>query len=318
MILISVVVTIYNVEKYISRCLDSILSQTYRNFELIIVNDGTPDNSMLIAEQYRHRDKRVRLVDYGNNVGLMCARRRGYLEANGDYVFFIDSDDTIPEDALKYLVSKAETTRPDIVAGQGQHYLCNGTSKQISFRLPYGNDRKGLYKALTHYAFPHYIWGKLIKKDLLLVHDYKYFDKLTNAEDYALIYQLAENVEKVETIDRVVYNYYQNLGSSTQVVLNHWQLECNAMVYSYILRKLEHYEWLRKDLYQSTQRALARFFAKGYDNDGHLTFLLKKYNVQDVLSIKYLLRYNSLFNAAVCIVGKSKLGVIIYNHIKTK
>ena len=85
---VSVIITVYNVERYIERCISSILNQTYKDFELLVVNDGTPDRSMAIAENFASNDKRIRIVNHGDNVGLMCARRRGYVEAKGDYIFF--------------------------------------------------------------------------------------------------------------------------------------------------------------------------------------------------------------------------------------
>jgi glycosyltransferase involved in cell wall biosynthesis len=97
---VSVIITVYNVERYIERCISSILNQTYKDFELLVVNDGTPDRSMAIAENFASNDKRIRIVNHGDNVGLMCARRRGYVEAKGDYIFFVDSDDTIPENGV--------------------------------------------------------------------------------------------------------------------------------------------------------------------------------------------------------------------------
>lgn len=314
MILVSVVVTVYNVEKYIARCIDSILNQSYQEFELIIVNDGTPDNSMLIAEQYRHKDERVRIVDYGNNVGLMCARRRGYLEAKGDYVFFVDSDDTIPDDALEKLVKEANISDADLIAGNGKYFMADGTMKEIHLSLPYGNDSLALYKALIHYFYPHYIWGKLIRKELLHNFEYKYFDRLTNAEDYCLIYQLAENIKKTTCIHDVVYYYYQNKESSSQVKLSYWQLECNVMVYSYIFKKISKNPLLCKDIYASTQRTMARFYAKGYNQEGYFDSLMEKYSIKGLLSISAIMRYNTPLNALICILGKSKIGTILYKY----
>ena len=316
MILVSVVVTVYNVEKYIARCIDSILNQSYQEFELIIVNDGTPDRSMVIAEKYSKNDKRIRIIDYGNNVGLMCARRRGYLEAKGDYVFFVDSDDTIPVDALENLVMKANKTDADMIAGKGRYYLANGTTKDIHLSLPYGNDSLALYKALTHYFFPHYIWGKLIRRELLQNFEYKYFNKLTNAEDYCLIYQLAENIKGVTCVEEIVYNYYQNKESSSQVKLSHWQLECNVMVYSYILKMVSKNPHLCKDIFASTQRTMARFYAKGYNKDGYLNSLMVKYSIEGLLNWSTIIRYNTPLNALMCILGKSVIGVMLYKYIR--
>lgn len=307
---VSVIITVYNVERYIERCISSILNQTYKDFELLVVNDGTPDRSMAIAENFASNDKRIRIVNHGDNVGLMCARRRGYVEAKGDYIFFVDSDDTLPENALESLVRAAETTGADIVAGWGIHYLANGTTKDMSVSLPYGNDSHGLYKALTHYEFSHYVWGKLYKRELLQGYNYKYVNGLTNAEDYLLFYQLAKNVNHVECINETVYNYYQHVESSSQVHLSEWQLESNIIAYSYVLKELAKDKSLKKDIYASTQRALARFYAKGYN----ITELLKKHDSLDILSFENIMKYNGVMDAMVCMIGKSKIGKSIFKY----
>ena len=91
---LSVIVPVYNVEAYLARCVDSILAQSFADFELILVNDGTRDGSVSIMEDYAHRDGRVRLV-HKENGGLSSARNAGLAVANGEYVIFIDSDDWI-------------------------------------------------------------------------------------------------------------------------------------------------------------------------------------------------------------------------------
>ena len=90
---VSVIVPVYNVEKYLKQCLDSIVNQTYKNLEIIIVNDGTKDNSMKIVEEYL-QDKRIKVINKENG-GLSSARNRGIEEATGEYISFVDSDDYI-------------------------------------------------------------------------------------------------------------------------------------------------------------------------------------------------------------------------------
>ena len=102
-ILVSIIVPIYGVEKYIASCIDSILNQTYENFELILVDDGSPDKSGVICEKYAISDKRIK-VFHKENGGLSDARNYGLSYANGEYVTFIDSDDLVEKNFLKYHV----------------------------------------------------------------------------------------------------------------------------------------------------------------------------------------------------------------------
>ena len=105
--LISVVVPVYNVEKYIDRCLNSIINQTYRKLEIIIVNDGSTDNSRKIIDKFSKMDSRIIVIDK-NNGGLSEARNVGINAATGDYITFIDSDDFVSYDYIEYLYSLIE------------------------------------------------------------------------------------------------------------------------------------------------------------------------------------------------------------------
>lgn len=115
--LISVISTVYNTENYLKQMINSVLCQSYKNFEFIIVNDGSPDNSKRIIEKYKKLDNRIFFIDNEKNLGLNTSRFVGIEKSNGKYLFFLDSDDWIPKNALKNLVNKAEMTNSDITYG---------------------------------------------------------------------------------------------------------------------------------------------------------------------------------------------------------
>ena len=102
----SVVVPIYNVEKYLNKCVDSILNQTYKDFELILVDDGSPDNCPKICDEYAERDARVRVI-HKENEGLVAARNTGIKEAEGEYICYVDGDDWIASNLLETVWEKA-------------------------------------------------------------------------------------------------------------------------------------------------------------------------------------------------------------------
>ena len=104
---ISVVIPVYGVEKYIRQCLESIINQTYKNLEIIVVNDGTKDNSMKIVEEYLS-DERIKIINKQNG-GLSSARNRGMEEATGKYIFFVDSDDWIELNTIEILVKNSKS-----------------------------------------------------------------------------------------------------------------------------------------------------------------------------------------------------------------
>lgn len=113
---ISVIIPVYNSEKWLKECLDSVLGQTFENFEVIAVNDGSTDSSRKILEEYSAKDDRVRIVDRKNG-GLSAARNTGIDASQGKYLFFLDSDDIISVEALRYLYEALEVERADVSAG---------------------------------------------------------------------------------------------------------------------------------------------------------------------------------------------------------
>ena len=114
--IISVVIPVYNQEKYVGKCIRSVLEQSFQDFEVILVNDGSTDNSLRICQKYAKKDQRVKIIDKPNE-GRTQARKDGVLLAHGEYVFFIDNDDYLEKNAFSTLVQLADTYGLDLVAG---------------------------------------------------------------------------------------------------------------------------------------------------------------------------------------------------------
>lgn len=130
--LVSVVIPVYNAEKTLSSCLESVMNQTYANLEIIVVNDGSTDNSRTIIEDYAIEDSRI-VVFEKENAGLVQARKSGIDIASGKYIQYLDSDDTLHEDAVSLLVDKAEKTQADIVVAP--FVFCNDGKVQNPLSL---------------------------------------------------------------------------------------------------------------------------------------------------------------------------------------
>ena len=113
---ISIVVPVYNVERYLPRCIESILRQTYTNFELILVDDGTPDRSGIICDRYAERDSRIRVI-HKENGGVSTARNTGIDAAKGEWITFVDSDDWVSDEYLKTLTTHLHNNSYDLVIG---------------------------------------------------------------------------------------------------------------------------------------------------------------------------------------------------------
>lgn len=212
---VSIIIPVYNVEKYIRRCVESLINQTHRDLEIIFVNDKTPDNSMQIVHEYASIDERIVIVNNSCNMGQMMSRKKGYELASADYLMFVDSDDDIPLNAVEMLLNAIIANDSDIVAGAFTKIYVEGTTKIMYCRLPYGNQKGNVYHALLDDVFFHNLWGKIYKSDLLKKFDYRNDENFKYGEDAALFYQIVNNAQKVSTIEKNVYNYYISIGCSS-------------------------------------------------------------------------------------------------------
>ena len=208
---ISVIVPVYNVEKYLSRCIDSILNQTFTNFELILVDDGSPDSCGVICEEYAKQDNRVKVI-HKENGGLSSARNVGIDNALGDYLTFIDSDDWVETNYLEVLYMNLIDNDADISA-------VNYHKEYDDYRLPCLNVVSGLLsgeeclKYLYDSNMSIYVniaCAKLYKKNLF--ENIRYPSGKTH-EDGFTTYKLYTRATRVYFANNDLYAYYQRNGS---------------------------------------------------------------------------------------------------------
>lgn len=269
---ISVIIPVYNVEKYIARCIDSILSQTFQDFEIVIVNDCTPDKSMEIVRRYTEQDNRIRIFNHDENMGLMWTRKTGYTNAKGEYLMFCDSDDYMPKNALEVLYNAIIKTKADIVVGQMQRADQNGLSHISSNTLNYGNDKIGVYKSLLLIELSQSLCGKIYNAKLFKAETYKCFKNLTLGEDGDLLYQIVRHVNDVQLVDDVVYYYYCNTTSSTHEKLSDRKLKDSIFSWDYRSNFVRDIEDIQYALYKSEARVFVRMLRQNYDKDKILKY----------------------------------------------
>lgn len=213
---VSILVPVYKVEQYLARCIDSVLAQDFTDWELILVDDGSPDRCPEICDEYAQKDRRIRVV-HKENGGLPSARLAGIKEAKGKYVFHLDSDDWIPEKSISILYHYAVDGDYDIVRGQNCRVREDG-SKNIESN---GNisEITGCENYLKHIIagdFPVYLWGALYKKSLFKTEIFDELKGITTGEDYLTNISIWENVNKMLFIREIVYNYFINAQSMMQ------------------------------------------------------------------------------------------------------
>lgn len=210
----SVIVPVYNVEKYISKCIDSILNQTYKNLELIIVNDGSPDNSQKIIDKYAKKDKRIKSL-IKENGGLSDARNYGVQYATGDYLLFVDSDDSIENKLLEKINKTLLKKQVDIVRFECSLY--NEEGKKISSYggMNYHNkDISSCIKELITRKYVEPAW--LYCYNLVFWKENKFkYNKGKIHEDFGLTPLILYKANTISSIDYNGYRYLIREGSIT-------------------------------------------------------------------------------------------------------
>lgn len=221
--LISVIIPIYNVEKYLARCLDSVVNQTYPNLEIILVNDGTPDGSVAIAEAYQEKDKRIKLI-HQENAGLSEARNTGIAAATGDYIAFLDSDDWLELDAYEYLLQLLVAHDADISIGgiRRTEIVVSETTSENQVELLTQKEYAKRYFKIGSQEIHYYVWNKLYRRDVVIGVKQP---KGLYAEDVPSTFMYILNTSKAVISDKVIYNYFVNLdGLSAKFSKRHFDV----------------------------------------------------------------------------------------------
>ena len=185
--LISIVVPVYNVEKYLGTCVESILKQTYSNIEVILVDDGSTDCSGKMCDHYMGQDERIKVI-HKKNGGLSDARNKGIIQAEGEYITFIDSDDVVSSDYVEYLYNILEENDGDIAICNPVHCYPNEkiVFEQETFKRVYKAE-DAIVEMLYQKSFLVAAWGKLYKKDYFEEIE---FPKGMLFEDSAVMYKM--------------------------------------------------------------------------------------------------------------------------------
>lgn len=233
-VLISIIIPVYNVEQYLKRCIESVLHQTYKNIEILLIDDGAKDSCPAICDEYASKDKRIQVV-HKENGGLSSARNTGIEIARGDFLMFVDSDDYIAKDTCECVI-KSIADNVDIVAfrftrvydeeKQNGAYTETDEISKVS--------GKELYrKYIDRTGFTHMVCDKAFRRRLFI--DNRFIPGRL-AEDLSIAYRLFGQARAVVVVDRVLYYYYVRktgiMGSaSLKLFLDVYQGEVEAYEY---------------------------------------------------------------------------------------
>lgn len=240
---ISVIVPVYKVEPYLRKCLDSVVNQTYRNLEIILVDDGSPDSCGTICDEYAARDERIKVIHKANN-GVALARNVGLDAATGDYIGWVDSDDWIEPEMFEAMLAAVEAYNADIA-------ICSRMEIYPDHSFPMGwqqaellNKEQAVALLVEDNVIRSYLCDKLWKRGLF--QDIR-FPQLKVFEDMAVMYQLFMRAERVVCLPDVLYHYEHHDASLTAV-------PCLESRVNFYRVTQERYEALEQDFPQLTER----------------------------------------------------------------
>ena len=243
---VSVIVPIYNVEKYLEKCINSLLSQTLEDIQIILVNDGSKDNSGTIAKKYAERNKDKVIYVEKENGGLSDARNYGLKYAIGNFVAFLDSDDYIEKNAYEEMYNKAIEENADYVECD---FIWEYPNKaKIDKQYKYQNKKEML-------SFVRVVaWNKLIKRSLITEHNLE-FPKGLRYEDVEFTYKLIPYINKFAYVDKPFIHYIQREGSIANV-----QNERTAEIFTVLDEVIEFYK--KNNIYEEYKEELEYNYAR--------------------------------------------------------
>ena len=236
---ISVIIPVYGVEKYIRKCLESVVNQTYKNLEIIVVNDGTKDNSMEIVKEYLF-DKRIKIINKENG-GISSARNAGLEIATGDYISFVDSDDYLEKDLYSKIIERIKDE--DVIIFESRHIdaltqkVLEKMKKNINLEeIKLLKNRK--YEGIEYYfELSAVVWDKIYRRNFIKDYNLKFIEGILY-EDLPWSYEVYLLAKKIKYLNIIGYNYQVNRKNS---IMYYYQNGKNRKESNYSYSKIINY-----------------------------------------------------------------------------
>lgn len=285
--LISVIIPVYNVEKYLARCVESILRQTYQNLEIWLIDDGSTDGSGKICDKYTQKEARIRTL-HKTHGGVSSARNMGLEHATGDYISFVDADDYIESSMYEQLLSALINNKADISMCGVANVWQTGKRNEAGHRYPaeklYTNFREWM-EDFSIYGMYGISCNKLFKKQM--IGNTRFDTRLKRAEDVRFVFEVTKNDRKIIVIPQPLYCYFQrNRSSVRQLKISY--LASEYRVWKEIFDELTH---------QKTERSafVERFYYRNLaPRAARLAILIMLYDEKRQYN-NYLLELHNLF-----------------------
>lgn len=290
--LFSIIVPAYKVEDYIRECVDSILNQTYRDFEVILVDDGSPDKCGGICDEYAMQDSRVKVI-HKKNGGLSSARNAGLKKATGDYVIFIDGDDYYyDKDCLKDIAFVINKRNSDIILIPMIFFYTDTNEykyvdKHYNSELLRKNKDKAIKYALRYDSFKACAWDKVVKREIITDNNLSFLDGVLS-EDIDWCASLLTNSKTYDCVERPVYVYRQRANSITHSV--------NKKHMTDILYQIKKWESFKGEYENLMYAYLAHNYVMLIETFTKVKDKSKHEQKKDIKALSWLLKYDYSLN----------------------
>lgn len=209
---ISIILPVYNSEKTLSRVINSIINQTYKNYELIIINDGSTDNSDQICKKYSEKYSQIKYIKI-NNTGVSSARNLGMKSATGNYIMFVDSDDEYYKDTLETVEKYMDNENELIIFGYDRIHTNKNKTKLMNTNVTYlknGKDKHIFIEKMEGKYLFNQIWNKVYKHEILKKYNIFFDENINSGEDYRFNLKYIEIIDNAIYIDKILYKYYSS------------------------------------------------------------------------------------------------------------
>ena len=207
---VSIIVPVYNVELYLSRCIESILAQSFTNFELLLIDDGSPDNSGKICDDYAKKDSRIR-VFHKKNGGVSSARNLGLDNAQGEWIAFVDSDDWVGDNLLDGFVSSDLSADLIIQGFYAKNWPYSKTTKEINVSLKeYLFKNENIVECINYLHISHnigFLWCRFFKKRIIDDFNIQFNESYPLREDQEFIFHYMTKIDRIKTLAISEYHY---------------------------------------------------------------------------------------------------------------
>lgn len=308
--MVDVIVPIFNSEKYLKKCIESILNQSYRDINVILVDDGSTDESGIICDEFALQDKRVQVI-HKENQGLVAARKTGISMSNGNYILFVDSDDWIDSDMVLSLVTMAESNEADVVIS-GAFYEYENDALYIRNDIQDGfytgedleRQKEKLYNCQDYFTMLvlPYLWNKLWKRTILIDRLMQVDSEITIGEDVAIGFPAILKAKSLAVTNHGYYHYRQTVNS---MLHKHDNFEIEVLN----LKRLYHSLINVPEIAQNNLilSAMNRYFV-------HMLLIRVYYKICEEFSPSGLFGFLQYIDRPVIIYGAGVFGQSVYEY----